>query len=121
MRTIIVLALTLVSLNANAGARLSLQASQFDGKDGVHPMVGLSVDQKLVKMLFVNGWVGAGSRPVHDDTKRWGSGKVGIDMRFPLVSFGIGAFANTGASEMEELGDQGIETGGYVKVSLKLW
>lgn len=121
MKYVLVILSALFCLQANAGARLSVQANQYDGKDGVYPIVGLSVDQVLIHKLFVTGWTGYGQRPVlSGDTKEWASGKLGLEYRFPLFYFGAGAFANTASSEID-VEDMGLESGIYAKVSMRLW
>lgn len=120
MKMFLAILVSVFCLQAHAGARLSLQANQFDGKDGVYPIIGLSLDQRLIDRLFVTSWVGMGSRPVQDgESKDWGSGKLGLEYRFSFLHFGAGAFGNTGGGG--EFEDLGLESGIYAKVSMRLW
>lgn len=122
--TLVSIALLFTTSIANASGRLSLQVNDYSGKRVSYPMIGLSIDERIIENLYVNGWVGAGQRPTADESKTWQSGKLGLEMRFDKVNVGAGVFANTGGGSITEAAasaEDYLESGAYVKASMKLW
>jgi hypothetical protein len=125
MKNLLLIVTAFLSTQAFAGGRLSLQMNQYNQKLDVFPVVGLSIDQNLLQNVYLTGWAGVGSRPVLTETKRWAGGKLGAEFRFADFNLGAGIFANSaGAAPADALafadGDA-LESGAYIKASLKLW
>jgi hypothetical protein len=120
MRALLAL-IALTSTLAHAGANLTLQGNQYAGRRGTYPMVGLSLNEKIVKGLRWNAWLGHGERPVEGGAvKDWTTGKLGLEYYLGNFMLGVGGFYNMGHVEADQFG-QGDEFGGYAKVSYKLW
>ncbi len=110
---------------AQAGANFTTSFHTFEGERSVYPMVGLAIDQKIAGKFYLSSWAGLGSRPVMDDTKSWGSMKIGVDYRMRSFNVGMGVAANVTSDDWEhlfpQLNDADKEKSAYVKVTYKLW
>lgn len=121
MRIIVLLVTLMTAATVNASGKLSLQLNHWDSVQGHKPLMGLSVDEKLIGKLYVNSWTGFGSRPDFTDSdpgdKKWISGKIGLEYRFPGFSVGAGVFGNSAWRQIKD----STETGYFIKTSMKLW
>lgn len=124
---LIVFSFLFLSLDANAGAQLTIQNMLY--KDLVpRPMIGIAIDQKIVDKTYFSGWAGVGSRPdfeKNEITKHWSTVKAGLDYRLSRVSFGGGLQMNASSDNWEhfypQIKDAEKEYVGYLKVAFKLW
>lgn len=120
-----VLFVTMGFQTAYAGANFTTSLHSFEGENNVYPIVGLAVDQHLFGKFYLSSWAGIGTRPVLNDTKHWGSMKLGLDYRMKSFQFGAGVGANVTSEDWEHLfpqiTDSSKEMSAYVKASYKLW
>jgi hypothetical protein len=123
-----VLSFLLVSLFTSislAGANLGVTTQVYEGSAKVNPMIGLSIDQKLIGKFFLTSFAGFGSRPVEsNEIKHWGSARVGLDYRVNRLSFGAGYGVNNTADDLSVMGklfEHNSEQMAYMKIGLKLW
>ncbi len=111
---------------AQAGGQFTIQNMVYD--DFVpRPMLGLSIDQKVVEQIYFSGWAGLGSRPDKEqkDVKHWSTIKAGVDYRIPRVSFGAGVQMNASSEDWTQfypqIQDADKEFAVYLKMAIKLW
>jgi len=121
MLRIALLAIMLSTTIAHAGGTLSVQATDY-GTRGIYPMVGFSIYQPLVMKFAADSWIGYGKRPIEGGEREWMSGKLGLQANIKQLTFSFGAFANSSAvDDMVSVDTDKVETGGYAKLSYKLW
>lgn len=116
MRGLIFSILILISCQAFASGKITLQNNFFNEGKVYRPMVGLQVYQRLSDKVAINTWAGYGIQPleIKDDVK-WLVAKAQLDFQIKKVTLAAGL-------QYKHLVGEGITDHiPFIKLDYQLW